>query len=392
MQGLPVTLFWETLGVINTNHGKTNIYIRLVDENGHQWGQVDRIILAGLWRTNRWHAGYFLRDEYMLPIDPATPPGEYHLEVGFYDFETGQTLGVVKNIGQITLTPPRRLPTADQLKLEAPVSAPIDSALTLLGDTFGDVRLPPGGEIDGKIFWQATRKPGRDYSLEFSFAGPDGAKYVITRQPLSPSYPPTRWRRSEIVGEAYRFLLPAFAPPGEYPMLVAGLEPETGDIIGQPITLARITVEPQERNFELPHNVTPISAVINDEIELVGYRLHDLALKRRQTFGLTLYWRSLKFARTNYTVFVHAAGPDQAIRGQWDSAPVQGSSPTSGWIPGEIIEDHYEVPMGRDVPPWKYDIFVGMYDPITGERASVYSPTAPVSENRIWLTRLQAVD
>ena len=106
-------------------------------------------------------------------------------------------------------------------------------------------------------------------------------------------------------------------------------------------------------------------------------------------FGLILYWRSLKFAESNYTVFVHAVGPDQVMRGQWDSVPVQGSSPTGGWVPGEIIEDYYEIPMVEDAPPWKYDIFVGMYDSFTGERLSLSSLNAPVSDNRVWLSRVQ---
>jgi hypothetical protein len=170
------------------------------------------------------------------------------------------------------------------------------------------------------------------------------------------------------------------------------IDPQSGAAVGEPVTLTEITVKALERNFELPQHVVPISAILNNEIELVGYRLHDLTVEHRQTFGLTLYWRSLSFSEKNYTVFVHAAGPDQVIRGQWDSAPVGGQYPTSGWLPGEVVEDHYEVLMGRDVPPWKYDIFVGMYDSLTGERASVYSPNAPVSENRIWLTQIQAVE
>jgi hypothetical protein len=80
------------------------------------------------------------------------------------------------------------------------------------------------------------------------------------------------------------------------------------------------------------------------------------------------------------------------MRGQWDSVPVGGTSPTGGWVPGEIIEDHYEVPMMRDAPPWKYDIFVGMYNTVTGERLPMMSPKAPVSDNRVWLTRVQVVD
>jgi hypothetical protein len=106
--------------------------------------------------------------------------------------------------------------------------------------------------------------------------------------------------------------------------------------------------------------------VINGEIELVGYKLVDETVPAGHKFGLILYWRSLSFADSNYTVFVHAVGPDQIMRGQWDSVPVQGNAPTGGWVPGEIIEDRYEIPMADDAPPWKYDIFVGMYDPVSG--------------------------
>lgn len=389
--GLPITLYWETLGAIDTNHGKTNIYISLVDDEGNVWGKIDRIILAGLWRTNRWHSGFYLRDDYKLPIDPATPPGKYHFEVGLYDFETGRSLGVIKNIGEVTLTPPVNLPQVDQLNLDSLVSMPLSHDLTLLGHTFIDAELSPGAEVNGKIFWQATQEIEQDYKLEFSFLDADRKKYIITEQPLAEDYDPTQWRQSEIVGKAYRFRIPAVAPAGQYPMLVTLINTETSQELAH-TTLADVMVKAQKRNFTLPEGVIPVSAYINDEIELVGYRLHDQVLVRRETFGLTLYWRSLDFAESNYSVFVHAAGPDESIRGQWDSVPVQGTSPTSGWLPGEIIEDHYEVLMGREVPAWKYDIFVGMYDPLTGERLPVSSAKSPTSDDRVWLTRLPAVD
>jgi hypothetical protein len=80
------------------------------------------------------------------------------------------------------------------------------------------------------------------------------------------------------------------------------------------------------------------------------------------------------------------------MRGQWDSVPAAGDAPTSGWLPGEIIEDRFHVPMLKDAPPWKYDIFVGMYDPQTGQRLPVTSQKAPVSDHRVWLTRVQVVE
>ncbi|MEW5957014.1 MAG: glycosyltransferase family 39 protein, partial [Chloroflexota bacterium] len=355
--GLPVTLYWETLAQINGEH---NVYIRLVDEQGVAWGQVDRMILTGIWRPDRWRAGYYLRDEYKLPIDPATPPGVYHFEVGMYDFVTGQSYGVAKNIGRITLTPPNAIPPQDELNLETRLSVPVNDALVLLGHNFVDRQAPPGDRIVGKVFWQAGRRNERDYRVEFALQGPAQEKYVVAEAPLSEIYPPAQWRRSEIVGAAYQFRIPAAAPAGSYPLLLSVIDAGSDEYAGPATPLAQITVAAHERNFELPQNVTPLSAFIDDEIELVGYRLLDRTVAPRRSFGLTLYWRSLRPAETNYTVFVHAVGPDQVMRGQWDSQPVQGQAPTSGWLPGEIIEDHYDVPMAKDAPPWEYDIFVGM--------------------------------
>jgi hypothetical protein len=384
--GLPVTIYWETVGRI---HGEHNLYIRLVDDHGHAWGQVDRMILGGLWRPDRWQPGYFLRDEYKLPIDPATPPGIYHLEVGMYDFVTGQSYGVARNIGHITLTPPERLTRPEELNLETVLGVAINNSITLVGHTYLDQRVPAGSEVVGKLFWQATKPNDKDYQVEFSLLAPNIKEYVIAEMPLSSTYPTSKWRRSELVGAAYRFHIPAVAPAGDYPLLINLVDPHTGERVGPATQLATVTVEARERNFDLPQDVVPISAVLGDEIELVGYKLNDQTVAPRETFGLTLYWRSLRLAEGNYTTFVHAVGPDQVMRGQWDSVPGAGSSPTSGWIPGEIIEDHYEVPMAKDAPPWKYDIFVGMYDSLTGERLQTFSQNAPVSNNRIWLTRVQ---
>ena len=387
--GLPVTLHWETLARI---HGEHNVYVRLVDEEGNSWGQVDRLILAGLWRPDRWNAGYFLRDEYRLPIDPGTPPGVYHFEVGMYDFVTGQSYGVAKNIGEITITPPERLPQPEQLELNAERIAPINEVLTLVGHNFLDRRVTPGTEVGSKIFWQATGSIDKDYAIEFSLLAPDRRQYIIADLPLLPEYPTSAWRTSEVVGTAHRFRIPARAPAGDYAVLVTLLDPQSGEPVGPHLTLGNLTLDAPDRNYQLPDSVAPISAIINDELELVGYKLHDQTVGPRETFGLTLYWRSLSPAASNYTVFVHAVGPDQVMRGQWDSMPVQGEAPTSGWLPGEIIEDHYEIPMTKDAPAWKYDIFVGMYDAATGERLPLLSDRAPTSDNRVWLTRVQVLE
>ncbi len=391
-EGLPVTLYWETKGSIQDNHGKTNVYIRLVDDQGNIWGEVDRLILAGLWRPIRWNSGYFLRDEYKLPLDPATPPGSYHLEAGLYDFETGKSYGVLKNIGQITLTSPQKFAAKELLRADTLLTVPLNESLTMIGHTFTDVDLRPGTEIVGKIFWELPQTTAKDYMLQFSFIDGNRKQYIVDKQPLAATYPLSQWRRGEVMGAAYRFRVPATAVFGEYSVVVNVLDPDTGQTVGQIIPLATVFVDTIRRNFQLPQDVVPVSAMLNDQIELLGYKLHDQTVKARETFGLTLYWRNLNLLDANYTVFVHAIAPDQTIRGQWDSVPMAGLAPTSGWLPNEIVIDHYEVPMDRKAPAWKYDIFVGMYDPLTGQRLPIYSPSAPTSSDRVWLTRVQLVE
>jgi hypothetical protein len=105
--------------------------------------------------------------------------------------------------------------------------------------------------------------------------------------------------------------------------------------------------------------------------QLIGYDLPQTSVRAGQTFPITLYWRSLGETSISYAIFIHVVGPDGSIRGQWDSIPGAGTLPTTGWVSGEVITDHFEVPMSPDAPPWQYTILVGMYDPKTGDRLPV---------------------
>ncbi len=90
-----ITLYWQVLSPVS---GDYNVYLRLTDESGNVFGKVDRLPLAGLWRTNQWQPGHVIRDEYRLSLRPGAPPDVYYLEVSMYSFATGETFGVARNI------------------------------------------------------------------------------------------------------------------------------------------------------------------------------------------------------------------------------------------------------------------------------------------------------
>jgi len=69
-----------------------------------------------------------------------------------------------------------------------------------------------------------------------------------------------------------------------------------------------------------------------------------------------------------YTVFVHLIDQEQRVWAQQDSQPVQGTHPTTGWLPGEFIVDEYVLRIPEDAPHGTYWIEVGLYHAASGQR------------------------
>ena len=88
---------------------------------------------------------------------------------------------------------------------------------------------------------------------------------------------------------------------------------------------------------------------------------------------LALSWTASSAPTTNYSVFVHlglAEGPPLA---QNDAAPAGGFRPTASWRRGETILDQRGVLIPPAMPSGRYTLFVGLYDPTTGERLKLVS-------------------
>ena len=89
---LEVTLAWKAIEHPRDDY---TVFIHLLDEGGRRWAQVDRFPLGGMYPTSWWKRGDELIDRYYLLISPETPPGDYRIAVGMYQFRTGKRLSVV---------------------------------------------------------------------------------------------------------------------------------------------------------------------------------------------------------------------------------------------------------------------------------------------------------
>jgi hypothetical protein len=70
------------------------VFTHLLDGDNKLWAQHDSQPVGGIHPTSAWAEGEIVRDEYSLLVPDDAPKGEYLIEVGMYEWQTGQRLPV----------------------------------------------------------------------------------------------------------------------------------------------------------------------------------------------------------------------------------------------------------------------------------------------------------
>lgn len=86
---IALVLYWQALTDINQDY---TVFTQLQDDEGEIWAQDDSQPQRGAYPTSGWRPGETVWDTYDLTIEPDTPPGIYHLQVGMYLLDTGDRL------------------------------------------------------------------------------------------------------------------------------------------------------------------------------------------------------------------------------------------------------------------------------------------------------------
>lgn len=139
---------------------------------------------------------------------------------------------------------------------------------------------------------------------------------------------------------------------------------------------------------------TPATAPLLPDYSALDGQLGDFArlLGVRVSDGLVvdLYWEGLAAAPVDYAVFVHLLRDDGGavsfIAGS-DAQPCANSYPTSRWAIGAILHDRVSLSLPPDLPPGDYELNVGMYDQLTGQRVPASGTISALSADAIVLRR-----
>ncbi|GAB4569447.1 MAG: hypothetical protein Kow0047_22700 [Anaerolineae bacterium] len=387
---IPVLLRWQAIASPGRDLGYS---VRLVDGEGHIWGQVDGSLKAPRSRegaaelpfdvsepASSWTAGRVVLTNATLTPSPGTPPGEYHLQVSVYDAAsliplvaegsatTGQALAA--RIGTIAIQRDPVMPSAsadDDLTSLAPVA--LDHAwpgLRLVSRGNVSSTWHPGDRFTVLLAWRAAESARPRYTARLELIAPDGGIAAVTQSLIGgAAYPTDQWRPGDLVVTQHSMQIAAEAA-GAYELRLS-VRGENEAVTDPGITVAELEVAGRARRFDAPPTTYTADAVFGGFARLVGYDVRQEA----SAVHVQLVWQALATPPLSYTVFVHVTDESGRPIAQKDAPPAQGEAPTTGWLPGEVILDEYDVTLPDSLPPGEYQLIVGFYDGQTLQRVPV---------------------
>jgi len=147
--------------------------------------------------------------------------------------------------------------------------------------------------------------------------------------------------------------------------------------------------------FELyltPHSLAaedmPEPKSFGGQFDLVGYGLDRETVAPGEAIAVALNWQACAVIDLDYKFFLVMMGPDGVVCALHDGMPLNWLWPTSRWRPGEIVNDRWGLQINVDAPPGTYSLYVGAYDPGTGERLPVITSDGNVMDDKFLLAEV----
>jgi len=114
-------------------------------------------------------------------------------------------------------------------------------------------------------------------------------------------------------------------------------------------------------------------------VRLVSTGLEIASLRPGEPVRVVFNWQSQAPLAQDYSVFVHVDDGGGETWAQGDGGVAGGLFPMYEWEPGDLIADRRVVALPPDLPPGRYHLSVGLYEPATGERLPVVAGGDPTT-------------
>jgi hypothetical protein len=261
---LPITLYWQTLRPTAQHYIVFNHLLNHSDLR--QWGGRDRVP-RDYYTTVLWTPGEVVRDDYLVPVDPAAPPGVYRLDIGLYAETDGQPRhlplvadGEALDANSVTISPikvggPPSGITVDHPTPQHPRADNLEGLVTLLGF---DLSLE-SEVVNLTLYWRCEARLAADYTTFVhvldvtgrATGRPGTIVAQLDRPPANGAYPTSLWDPGEVIRDTIQVPISPQVAAGEYQVVVGLYDAATG---------RRASVSDLDGQW-LPDNQIPLSQV-----------------------------------------------------------------------------------------------------------------------------------
>ena len=360
---LPVALCWDG----GKGDARYAVALRLYAPDGALVAGADDLLVdAGLCPTEVW-SGRPVTTYHLIPLPVGLLPRSYRLEGGVYAVaDPNAPLSLVRQ-GR---PPAPALVLGDAIPAVQPWLEPSPYGLPG-GPMEPQVELAAGLRLEGAAVDRSEVYPGQTVFVMLRWRATSALPEVLPRLVLNQG----ERALTEAPLLASLPAMPAARPLLEHAALTVPPEAEDGPAhvvlaVGErQLLLGEVTLRGGRHTFIAPSVEHPLASRASDVATLLGF---DWApgptVRAGEPVTLTLVWRAAPGAESkDLTVFVHLLGTDGGIAAQHDGKPVEGTRPTGGWAPGEILVDRHVLVWQREYAGDAV-LRVGLYDAATGLR------------------------
>jgi len=236
---LTITLYWQSLDEMNQDY---SVFVHLLDETELIVAQRDMYPGQGLYPTNLWSTGDVIANRYVLILpETAFAPNQTQLEVGLYDFATGERLLAYGPNGEFLGDNARfheiEIMPQSEAEVPNPVNFNFGNRIALIGYDMDRRTASPGETIHLMLYWQGLAEMKEDYSVFTHVLGEENRIWAQKDSwPKGGDAPTSTWEPGQTIGDEYELVIHPDTPPDVYDVEIGLYLAETGDrlrIVGQ---------------------------------------------------------------------------------------------------------------------------------------------------------------
>lgn len=265
------------------------------------------------------------------------------------------------------------------------LQANLGDGLTLVGAEMETETAVPGDLVWLTLYWQASQPPtdAPEFKLELlgrDLENPVAALHSYHGRGL---YPANLWSPDEIVADrfAVRLAQEVDAPvlARAFVRLVDAVDAQQG------VAAGTVKIAPAA----WPPMAEAMLAQIGEGIAITAVSAAPTQAQPGETITVNVTWQVNAPPERPLTTLIHLAQPGQPPLATGDSPPRQGSYPTQAWAQNEVISDPYTLTLPPDLPPGRYPLWIGMYDPETVQPLPVTVAGAVQADGRFLITTIE---